>query len=112
MLCSYHQVKISFKDKLVLPPHPRKNNTFLIIQGEGIKQNKIHYDDIKDKKLKDLLNEIDPGPKWGEYGLKIGDFVLKPEERFSKAHYLMKNSNQNWMFFFGFLINESQMFEA
>ena len=87
------KVKVSFKDKLVLPPPPRENNTFLIIQGEGIKQNKSHYDDIKDKKLKDLLNEIDPRPKWGEYGLKIRDFVLKPEERFSKAHYPMKNSN-------------------
>jgi hypothetical protein len=41
---------------LVLPPPPRENNSILIIQGEGIKENKNHYDDIKDKKLKDLLN--------------------------------------------------------
>jgi len=50
------KIKVIFKDKLVLPPPPRENNSILIIQGEGIKENKNHYDDIKEKKVKDLLN--------------------------------------------------------
>jgi Fe-S cluster biosynthesis and repair protein YggX len=44
--------------------------------------------------------------------LKIGDFVLKPEEKFSKADNIMKNSTQNWKNLSGVLINEAQMFEA
>jgi hypothetical protein len=44
--------------------------------------------------------------------LKIGDFVLKPEEKFSKTDNIMKNSTQNWKSLSGFLINEAQMFEA
>jgi len=38
--------------------------------------------------------------------------VIKPNEKFSKGYFLMKNSNQNWKNLSGVLINEAQMFEA
>jgi len=53
------KVQVSFTNGFKLPAPPRLNNSYLIIKGEeemNIKANKLHYDDIKDRKVKDVLS--------------------------------------------------------
>jgi hypothetical protein len=46
---------VIFTDNFKLPALIRQNNSCLIIKGEGIQPVKLFYDDIKDKKVKDVL---------------------------------------------------------
>jgi hypothetical protein len=104
---------VTFKNGYKLPTPPRLNNSYLIIKAEEemkIKPIKLHYDDIRNKKVKDVLNQLDQSHKWNDYGLKIGDFILKPEEKFSKANDLLKNTTAHFKNVAGVVIKESHIF--
>ncbi len=51
---------VRFKTKVPLKLPPKQNNTFIVIQGEGIKKNMFDYDSIKDRKLIDVISELIP----------------------------------------------------
>ncbi len=48
----------------MLKDPPRQNNSVIVIKGEGIDSIKLYYDDIKNKKVSDVLSSLQPNPKW------------------------------------------------
>lgn len=65
-LSKHDKIEVTFKNGVELKTPPRLNNSYLIIKGNeiNIKPQKLHYDDIKERKVKDVLTEIDPAQKW------------------------------------------------
>lgn len=48
----------------VLKAPTRQNNTFVIIKGNDFKSQMLHYDEIKLKKVVDVLLSIKPNQNW------------------------------------------------
>ena len=108
---------VDFLDGFKIVAIPPQNKSCLIIKGEEIKlkTTKFYYDDIKDRKVQDILKSIDienTGTKWSTYGLKIEDYFLKSEETFSKVENLMRHTEAFYKNVVGVIIKESLVFEG
>jgi hypothetical protein len=82
---------VGFANGFKIKAPARLNNSYVTIKGEElkIKPTKLHYDDIKDKMVKDVLGLIDDDIVWSEYGIMVEGHFLKSEETFSKADSLL-----------------------
>jgi len=91
-------VSVDFPDGFKITARAPLSKSCLIIKGEEIKlkTTKFYYKEIKDRKVQDILKEIDKEDKdtiqWSKYGLKIEDYFLKSEETFSKADNLLRDT--------------------
>jgi hypothetical protein len=108
------KVKVNFLKGFKIKAPPRPNNSYVIIKGVElkVKSTKLHYDDIKGQKVKDVLSLIDDDTDWNQYGIKIEDYFLKPEETFSKADNLLKNTTTVFKNVAAIIIKESLVFEG
>lgn len=104
-------VTVELTAGLSLPEVKRENNSFMVIKGQGLKPARRLFDEIKMKKTKDLLNEIQEGADWSSFGLNVNGFILKPNEKIEKLANLFTNSTMVCRNIAATIVTESQMFE-
>ena len=57
---------------------------YLILKGKGIDSKNIEFSDIKGRKVIDILRSVDERKEWNNFGMKIGDAILRNNDVLEK----------------------------